>query len=530
MPPGVQLEVDIVPEFERVLTEEALSFVAKLERAFGNRRRELLDRRKEVQEKIDAGVMPDFPEETQSVRTGDWQVAPVPADLQDRRVEITGPTDRKMLINAMNSGAKVFMADFEDANSPSLHNMVEGQINLMDTVEKTISLDTAEGKHYSLNDEVATLLVRPRGWHMEEKHMKVDGRAVSASLFDFGLYFFHNAAKLLERGSGPYFYLPKMENHREARLWNDVFILAQDELGIEQGTIKATVLIETILAAFEMDEILYELREHMAGLNAGRWDYIFSAIKKFRNRPGFVLPDRSQITMAVPFMRAYTELLVKTCHRRGAHAMGGMAAFIPSRRDTEVNERALAKVREDKEREAGAGFDGTWVAHPDLVPVAREIFDRVLGARPNQKQKLREDVQVVPADLLDFHVPGGEITETGVRSNISVGILYLESWLRGNGAAAIYNLMEDTATAEISRSQIWQWVHSKSARLDDGRPVTLDLIREWTPEELEKIRKAVGDDAYGAGEFSRAMSLFDKLVAEEEYVDFLTSIAYDQLG
>ena len=530
VPPGVELDAEIVPEFQRVLTEDALSFVAGLERAFGNRRRELLDRRHEIQAKIDAGVMPDFLEETENVRTGDWQVASIPDDLQNRRVEITGPTERKMLINALNSGAKVFMADFEDANAPSLENMLQGQINLMDAVDRTVSLDTGDGKHYSLNKEIATLLVRPRGWHMEEKHMKVDGQPVSASLFDFGLYFFHNAKKLLDKGTGPYFYLPKMENHLEARLWNDVFNRAQDELGLERGTIKVTVLIETILAAFEMDEILYELRDHMAGLNAGRWDYIFSAIKKFRNRPGFVLPDRDRITMAVPFMRAYTELLVKTCHRRGAHAMGGMAAFIPSRRDAEVNDLALAKVREDKEREAGAGFDGTWVAHPDLVPVAREIFDRVLGDRPNQKERLREDVQINAADLINFEVPGGAITEKGVRSNISVGILYLESWLRGNGAAAIYNLMEDTATAEISRSQIWQWVHSESACLDDGRPVTLELIRVWTPEELEKIRKAVGENAYGAGEFIRAMSLFDKLVAEEKYIDFLTSIAYDQLG
>jgi len=529
LPQGVELDVEFEPGFERVLTPEAIAFVAKLDREFRERRIKLLEHRNEVQDKIDEGVMPDFLPETESVRSGDWQVAPIPEDLQNRRVEITGPTDRKMLINAMNSGAKVFMADFEDANAPSLENMVKGQINLMDTLERTISLTTPEGKSYCLNEEVATLKVRPRGWHLEEKHMKVDGNPVSASLFDFGFYFFHNAGKTLELGTGPYFYLPKMESHLEARLWNDVFNLAQDEIGLERGTIKATVLIETILAAFEMEEIIYELRDHMAGLNAGRWDYIFSAIKKFRNKQDFVFPDRAQITMTVPFMRAYSELLVKTCHRRGAHAIGGMAAFIPSRRDAKVNEMALARVKEDKEREAGDGFDGTWVAHPDLVPVAREIFDRVLGDKPHQKERMREDVQITASDLLNFEIQGGKITEEGVRNNISVGILYLESWLRGNGAAAIYNLMEDTATAEISRSQLWQWVHNDAAQLEDGRPVSLDLMQAWIPEELEKIRKAVGEDAYGSGDFESARNLLEQLVAKKEYHDFLTLIAYDQL-
>ena len=522
--------VEVSPEFGRILTPEALSFLARLARNFEDRRQGLLRRRREVQEQIDAGKLPDFLPETESVRRGEWQVAPAPADLHDRRVEITGPTERKMLINAMNSGARVFMADFEDANSPSFENMISGQINLIDAVEKTISLTTEEGKRYQLHEKTAVLVVRPRGWHLDEKHVRVDGRPVSGSLLDFGLYFFHNARRLMGRGSGPYFYLPKMESHLEARLWNDVFVLAQDELGIPQGTIRATALIETILAAFEMDEILYELRDHAAGLNAGRWDYIFSAIKKFRNRPGFLLPDRVQIAMTVPFMRSYTELLIQTCHRRGAHAIGGMAAFIPSRRDHEVNEVALAKVREDKEREAGDGFDGTWVAHPDLVPIALEIFDRVLGERPHQKSRLREEVRVRAADLLDFRVPGGKITEAGVRNNISVAIQYLESWLRGNGAAAIHNLMEDTATAEISRSQLWQWVHSQSAGLEDGRRIDLELVSSWIPEEREKIRSAVGEKAYRAGEYARAETLLKKLVAEKEYVDFLTLVAYDQLN
>src|SRR5438094_4250112 len=400
------------------------------------------------------------------MRERDWTIEPVPADLHDRRVEITGPTDRKMVINALNSGARMFMADFEDANSPTWSNMVEGQANLVDAIERTIELETPD-KTYRLNDELATLLVRPRGWHLPEKHFEVEGEPVSASLFDFGLYLFHNGRRLLDKGTGPYLYLPKLESHLEARLWNDVFTHGEATLGLPHGSIKATVLIETVLAAFEMDEILWELREHAAGLNAGRWDYMFSIIKKFRDRPEFVLPDRNSVTMTAPFMRAYTELLVKTCHRRGAHAMGGMAAFIPSRKDPELNEKALGKVREDKQREAGDGFDGTWVAHPDLVPVALEEFDRVLGGRPNQVERQREDIQVTEAELLDFEVPGGEITDEGLRVNVSVGVRYVDAWLQGVGAAAIDNLMEDAATAEISRAQVWSWV--QAGRFDEAR-------------------------------------------------------------
>ncbi|MEX2614082.1 MAG: malate synthase A, partial [Gaiellaceae bacterium] len=460
------------PDDAGVLTPEALELVAALEREFGGRREELLAARTERQERLSAGEMPDFLEETRSVREGDWQVAPVPADLQDRRVEITGPTgDRKMVINAFNSGARMYMADFEDANSPTWENVVGGQLNLTDAIERTISLESGE-KSYSLNDEVAVLLVRPRGWHLMEKHVEIDGRPVSASLFDFGVYFQRNAERLLERGTGPYFYLPKLESHLEARLWNDVFRFAQDRVGLAQGTIKATVLIETILAAFEMEEILYELRDHSAGLNAGRWDYIFSAIKKFRDRDDFVLPDRAQVTMTVPFMRSYTELLVRSCHTRGAHAIGGMAAFIPSRRDAEVNEIALTRVRDDKQRESGDGFDGTWVAHPDLVPVAKEVFDSVLGERPNQLERRREEVSVEPSELLNVSATPGEVTEEGVRANVSVGIRYIASWLSGVGAAAIDNLMEDAATAEISRSQVWQWVrHGRVERTDVERIV-----------------------------------------------------------
>ncbi|PZN06459.1 MAG: malate synthase A, partial [Bacillota bacterium] len=432
---GIEVRGPVKERYDEILTPEALAFIARLQREFNPTREALLRRRAERQAELDAGARPDFLAETRHVREGEWRVAPVPKDLQDRRVEITGPVDRKMMINALNSGARVFMADFEDANTPSWDNCIQGQINLVDAVNGTIEYTSPDGRHYQLKEKVATLVVRPRGWHLEEKHVLVDGKPMSASLFDFGLYFFHNARRLIEKGSGPYFYLPKLESHLEARLWNDVFNFAQDELGIPRGTIKATVLIETILAAFEMEEILYELRDHAAGLNAGRWDYIFSVIKKFRNDPAFLLPDRAQVTMTVPFMRAYTELLVKTCHRRGAHAIGGMAAFIPSRKDPKVNEVALAKVREDKVREANDGFDGTWVAHPDLVPVAMEVFDGVLGERPNQVERLREDVQVTARDLLDVRVPGGEITEAGLRNNVSVGIQYLASWLRGNGAA-----------------------------------------------------------------------------------------------
>jgi malate synthase len=495
----------------RILTPEALAFVAELQREFNPTRLELLAARAERQERIDAGELPDFLPETRSVREDpDWRVAPAPADLLDRRVEITGPVDRKMVINALNSGARMFMADFEDANSPTWRNCVEGQANLIDAVERTISLDTGE-KQYRLKDEIATLLVRPRGWHLPEKHLLVDGGPVSASLFDFGLYLFHCGRRQLDAGSGPYFYLPKLESHLEARLWNDVFLFAQERLSIPRGTIRATVLVETILAAFEMDEILYELREHSAGLNAGRWDYMFSVIKKFRDRPEFVLPDRPLVTMSVPFMRAYTELLVKTCHRRGAHAIGGMAAFIPSRRDPEVNEVALTKVREDKLREAGDGFDGTWVAHPDLVSVAKGVFDDALGERPNQVDRQRDDVSVAAGDLLDVAATPGDVTDDGVRLNVSVGIQYIASWLNGVGAAAINNLMEDAATAEISRSQIWQWIRH-------GR-VRRDRVLELEREELEK---------FGPG-YETAAEVFAEAALADEFVEFLTLPAYERL-
>jgi malate synthase len=509
---GLELRAPVEGRYTEVLTEEALEFVAGLERRFNPERRRLLGARSERQKRIAGGELPDFLPETQEIRDGDWQVAPIPADLQDRRCEITGPVDRKMVINALNSGARCFMADFEDANSPTWSNCLDGHVNLREAIERTIELRTPD-KSYRLNDETAVLIVRPRGWHLPERHVLVDGEPISGSLFDFGLHFFHNAQRLLDAGSGPYFYLPKLESHLEARLWNQVFETAQDELGIPRGTIKATVLVETILAAFEMEEILHELREHSAGLNAGRWDYIFSIIKKFRDRPEFVLPDRAQVTMAVPFMRAYTELLVRTCHRRGAHAMGGMAAFVPSRRDPEVNETALAKVREDKEREAGSGFDGTWVAHPDLVPVATEVFDSVLGDRPNQVDSRREDVSVEARDLLDVTVPDGEITEAGLENNVSVGLQYLESWLRGVGAVAIYNLMEDAATAEISRSQIWQWV--RNGKIDER------AVHAALDAELERLRNG--------GRWDDAREVFEQVALGEEFAEFLTLPAYDYL-
>ncbi|MCP9486062.1 MAG: malate synthase A [Gaiellaceae bacterium MAG52_C11] len=488
-----------------VLTAEAVAFLTELERRFGPRRRELLAARDERAQRLRNGELPDFLAETMEIRDGDWCVAAVPAELQDRRVEITGPVDRKMVINALNSGARMFMADFEDSNSPTWKNCLEGQVNLTDALEGTISLDTGE-KRYVLNDAVATLLVRPRGWHLEERHFEVDGAPISASLFDFGLYFVRNHAR-----GGRFFYLPKLESHLEARLWNDVFVWAQDELGVPQRTIKATVLIETILAAFEMDEILYELREHSAGLNAGRWDYIFSVIKKLGHRPEFVLPDRAAVTMAVPFMRAYSGLLVKTCHRRGAHAIGGMAAFIPSRRDAAVNEVALAKVREDKEREAGQGFDGTWVAHPDLVPVAMEIFDRVLGQRANQVERQRDDLTASATALLDVAATPGEITEEGLRNNVSVGIQYLAAWLQGSGAVAIFNLMEDAATSEISRSQVWQWLrHGEVERADVERVLA---------EEVSKL---------GEG-YDEARELFEQVALGDEFVEFLTLPAYEHI-
>ena len=502
-PSAVEL---LAPRDDEILSREALDFVARLQRELNPIRRQLLERRRERQAELDAGVLPDFLPETRGVREAAWDVAPAPQDLLDRRVEITGPVERKMMINALNSGARVFMADFEDALSPTWQNVVEGQRNLADAVRRTIELETPD-KTYRLNEETAVLVVRPRGWHLHEAHVLVDGEPVSASLFDFGLAFFHNAKELLERGSGPYYYLPKLESHLEARLWNSAFVLAQDELGIDQGSIRATVLIETVLAAFEMEEILYELRDHASGLNAGRWDYIFSAIKKFRSRPEFVLPDRAQVTMTVPFMRAYTELLVATCHRRGAHAMGGMAAFVPSRRDPAVNEVALAKVREDKQREAGDGFDGTWVAHPDLVPVATEVFDAVLGERPNQVDRQRGDVVASAEALLSVPETGGEVTDEGVATNVRVGIAYLDSWLRGVGAAAIENLMEDVATAEISRSQLWQWVaHGRVAR----------------ERVLEQIERTEGTQD--------AKDVFREVTLADEFVEFLTLPAYDRLG
>nr|WP_148220115.1 malate synthase A [Sphaerobacter thermophilus] len=516
---GIRVVGPMTSEYAEILTPEALAFVERLHREFNPRREELLRLRQERQAKILAGGTLDFLPETRDVREGEWSVAPAPADLNDRRVEITGPVDRKMIINALNSGAKVFMADFEDANSPTWANIVEGQRNLRDAVRRTISFENPDGRRYELRDETATLVVRPRGWHLVERHVEVDGQPVSASLFDFGLYFFHNAAELIARGSGPYFYLPKLQGHLEARLWNDVFRSAQDALVIPQGTIRATVLVETIWAAFEMDEILYELREHASGLNAGRWDYIFSVIKTFRDRPDAILPDRAQVTMTVPFMRTYTELLVRTCHRRGAHAIGGMAAFIPSRRDPKVNEVALAKVREDKEREAGDGFDGTWVAHPDLVPVAQAEFDRVLGDRPHQKDRLREDVQVTAADLLAFQVPGGTITEEGIRNNVSVALQYINSWLQGVGAAAIFNLMEDAATAEISRAQLWQWLHH-GARTAGGGQFTAERYERIRDEELAKLG---GRDTQ---RYADAAEILDSLVLSESFTDFLTVPAY----
>ncbi len=508
--------------FSEILTPAALDFVAQLHRQFNSVRESLLEQRGKRQQLIDTGQLPDFMPDTAQIRESEWQVAPAPADLQKRRVEITGPVERKMMINALNSGASVFMADLEDSLAPSWENVIQGQLNLRDAVRGTIEFTNPDGRVYRLNEQPAVLIVRPRGWHLTDKHVLVDGQPIAASLLDFGLYFFHNGQELLQHGSGPYFYLPKIESHREARLWNEVFNSAQDLLGIARGTIRATVLIETILAAFEMDEILYELREHAAGLNAGRWDYIFSMIKKLRNRPGFMLPDRAQVTMAVPFMRAYAQLLVKTCHRRGAHAIGGMAAFIPSRKDPQVNEIAMAKVREDKEREANDGFDGTWVAHPDLVPLAMEIFDQIVGDRPHQKDKLREDVHVSAHELIDVAIAGGKITEAGVRNNISVALQYLNSWLGGNGAAAIYNLMEDAATAEISRAQIWQWTH-QHAQLDAGQPVDAALYQRIRDEELVKLG---GKERHHYGQ---AVDLLDQVALSDDFVDFLTLPAYSLL-
>jgi len=525
LPRGVEILAPFGPRYDEILTPRALEFVATLARRSEDRRRELLVRRADVQGAIHLGRSPDFLPETAAVRDAEWTVASIPPDLADRRVEITGPVERKMIINALNSGAKVFMADFEDSNAPTWANNVEGQVNLCDAVRRTIEFVSPEGKAYRLAPTTATLVVRPRGWHLVEKHVLVDGRPVSGSLFDFGLYFFHNAAELVRRGTGPYFYLPKLESHLEARLWNDVFVLAQETIGIPRGTIRATVLIETILAAFEMDEILHELREHSSGLNCGRWDYIFSFIKKFRDRPEFVLPDRALVTMDRHFLRSYEDLLIRTCHRRRAHAMGGMAAQIPIKSDPAANERALEKVRQDKLREARAGHDGTWVAHPGLVPVAREIFDAQMPG-PHQLAVARADVRVTAGDLLT--VPEGPITEVGLRTNVDVGIQYLEAWLRGVGCVPIYNLMEDAATAEISRTQVWQWLHH-SARLDDGRPVTPELVRQVTADELDKLRRALGPDRFDEGRFPLAARLFDELMTGTEFAEFLTLKAYDHI-
>ncbi|MGE0637978.1 MAG: malate synthase A [Bacteroidia bacterium] len=519
------LKAELLPGFEEILSDEALDFVVKLQRKFNKRRLELLAARVEKQKQIDSGKLPDFLPETKSIREDEWVAAPIPADLQDRRVEITGPVDRKMIINALNSGAKVFMADFEDSNSPFWNNNIEGQINLRDAIRKTISFKNEAGKEYKLNEKTAVLMVRPRGWHLPEKHVTVDGEVMSGSLFDFGLFFFHNVKQLLANGTGPYFYLPKMESHLEARLWNDVFVFAQNELGIPQRTIKATVLIETITATFELHEIIYELREHMAGLNCGRWDYIFSYIKKLRNLNGYVLPDRGQVTMAVPFMAAYSKLVIQTCHKRKVHAMGGMSAFIPIKNNEAENNAAIEKVRVDKIREVTNGHDGTWVAHPGLVGVAMDVFNEHMKT-PNNYSITREGEVTTQKDLLT--APEGTITEAGLRMNINVGILYIESWLRGVGAAALHNLMEDAATAEISRTQVWQWIKNGS-KLNDGRTVTYELFKEILPSELENVKTYVGENAYNSATMKRAIEIFDELVQQGDYKEFLTLPAYEEI-
>jgi malate synthase len=523
---GVEVLAPLPPDCAFLLTPEALDFIATLHRAFDGRRRELLAQRGRVQAELDRGWLPDFRPETRHIRAGDWRVAPIPQDLLDRRVEITGPVDRKMVINALNSGARTYMADFEDSHSPTWEATIQGQRNLHDAIRGTIEYTSPEGKPYRLGKQTSVLMVRPRGWHLHEKHVRVDGQFVSGSLFDFGLYLFHNARALMAKGTGPYFYLPKLESHLEARLWNDAFVLAQSKLGLPAGTIRATVLIETILAAFEMDEILYELRDHIAGLNCGRWDYIFSFIKKFRSRPEFVLPDRARVTMTVPFMRSYSLLAIQTCHRRGAAAVGGMAAQIPIKNDPEANARALEKVREDKDREAGDGHDGTWVAHPGLVPLATEVFDRLMP-RPNQIDRLREDVRMSAADLL--RVPAGPITEAGLRLNVNVGLRYLESWLRGNGCVPIFNLMEDAATAEISRTQVWQWIRHPGGVLEDGRKVTVELVCRVLDEELDRIRADIGAAAFDSGKYGLARAVFEDVATRADFVEFLTLPAYEHL-
>ncbi len=527
------VDAEPLPRQEEVLTDAALAFVAELHRQFTPRRNELLARRGERRAEIARTSTLDFLPETAAVRADDsWKVAPAPAALSDRRVEITGPTDRKMTINALNSGAKVWLADFEDASAPTWENVVLGQLNLTDAYERRIDFtDPKSGKSYALKsaDELATVVMRPRGWHLEERHLQLDGVSVPGALVDFGLYFFHNAKRLIDLGKGPYFYLPKTESHLEARLWNDIFVFAQDYVGIPQGTVRATVLIETITAAYEMEEILYELRDHAAGLNAGRWDYLFSIVKNFRDGGAkFVLPDRNAVTMTAPFMRAYTELLVRTCHKRGAHAIGGMAAFIPSRRDAEVNKVAFEKVKADKDREAHDGFDGSWVAHPDLVPIALASFDAVLGEKPNQKDRLREDVSVAPGDLIAIDSLDASPTYDGLRNAVAVGIRYIEAWLRGLGAVAIFNLMEDAATAEISRSQIWQWINADVV-FENGEHATADLARKVAAEELAAIREEIGEETFTAGKWQQAHDLLLQVSLDQDYADFLTLPAYEQL-
>jgi len=523
IPAGVQINAPLKPGFETILSNDALALVAKLHRAFEPRRRELLAARKALAAELDAGKKLDFLPETRAIREGSWTIAPIPADLQCRRVEITGPVERKMIINALNSGADSYMTDFEDSNTPNWTNQIEGQINMIDAVRKTISLEQ-NGKSYKLNDKIATLVVRPRGWHLDEKHVTVDGVRVSGGIFDFALFMFHNARELINRGSGPYFYLPKMESHLEARLWNDIFVLTQTELGIPQGTIKATVLIETINAAFQMDEILYELREHSAGLNAGRWDYIFSCIKKFKVDRDFCLADRPKVTMTSPFMRAYALLLLKTCHKRNAPAIGGMSALIPIKNDPEKNAVAMQGIINDKKRDATDGYDGGWVAHPGLVEAAMKEFVAVLGERANQIDKKRDDVQVSAADLVNFQ-PETPITEAGLRYNINVGIHYLGSWLAGNGCVPIHNLMEDAATAEISRSQVWQWVRSPKGKLEDGRKVSADMVRKMIPEELAKVKGVVGEGKT----YDQAAKIFEEMSLKDEFTEFLTLPLYEAI-
>ncbi|MGV9247519.1 malate synthase A [Streptomyces sp. NPDC003710] len=533
-PSPVVIDAEPLPRQDEVLTDAALAFVAELHRRFTPRRDELLARRVRRRAEIARTSTLDFLPETAAIRADDsWRVAPAPEALDDRRVEITGPTDRKMTINALNSGAKVWLADFEDASAPTWENVVLGQLNLIDAYTRAIDFtDPATGKSYALRpaEELATVVMRPRGWHLNERHLLVEGEQVPGAFVDFGLYFFHNAQRLLDLGKGPYFYLPKTESHLEARLWNDVFVFAQDHVGIPQGTVRATVLIETITAAYEMEEILYELRDHASGLNAGRWDYLFSIVKNFRDGgPKFVLPDRNAVTMTAPFMRAYTELLVRTCHKRGAHAIGGMAAFIPSRRDPEVNRVAFEKVRADKDREAADGFDGSWVAHPDLVPIATESFEKVLGGRPHQKDRLREDVDVKAADLIAVDSLDARPTYAGLVNAVQVGIRYIEAWLRGLGAVAIFNLMEDAATAEISRSQIWQWINA-GVEFENGEKATPELARRVAAEELANIRAETGEEAFAAGHWQQAHDLLLKVALDEDYADFLTLPAYEQLA